>query len=129
MAKVYKSLQELVETHKNIQEVHFTADGKHHLRAFQHKGNLYTRLDEVPEKTAAGIHTGKSILVPIAGMDGKDHPDYRITETMTREDILNATPVPDEDPNVLAIRSAMDTLSITPEEYEAFMASRNKRKK
>lgn len=127
MAKILQSLYNTVESHKNIEEVHFTADGHHHFRAFQHGKDMYTRLEEVPEKTSQGVHTGKHILQPIADASGKPHPAHKIVETLSREQVLKSTPVPDPE-IVPAKNDALAQLNITPEEYEAFMKSRKAKK-
>ncbi len=125
--KVSKELQDTVDQNLHIDHVHFTADGHHHFRVFQHGKDLFTRLEEVPEKTKSNISTGKFILAPIKNHKGEIHPAHLVTETVSREEILKAKPVTIASAPSISAEDVYAALQVTPEELAAFMASKRKK--
>lgn len=115
MPKVTESLYSTVETNPHIEHVHFTEDGNHHFRVFKHGNDLYSRLEEVPVITKAGISTGKFDIKPIQH-NGKDHADHKITATMTREQVLKSTPVKDAAQPLIKKADILDILGITEDD-------------
>lgn len=120
---VTKELQETLEQNPHIEDVHFTADGHHHFRAFQHGKDMYTRLAEVPEKSKTGIYTGKHVLAPIKNIRNEDHEAHKIVESVSREEVLSATPVAKEPVSGLVKQGLVETLAaMDPEEVKALFA-------
>lgn len=81
MATISKSLRETVESNPNISEVHFNADGGHHLNVYPHGGVLYGRITET---TVMDTKTNKpkKLRAPLL--------KTRIVESVTREQVLAA---------------------------------------
>lgn len=115
---IKKSLQDTVELNPHIEEVHFTADGHHHFRAFKHDKDMYTRLREVNEVTKGGIVTNKMVLAPILNHRNEKHPAHLIVETVSRAEILKAKTVDDTDAKA-DILANLD--SFTTEELQALL--------
>jgi len=124
--KVTQSLQDTVEQNDHIEEVHFTADGKHHFRVFDHGGKKYTRLQEIPEKLKSGVLTSKLVLAPIKNRRNEDHEDHLIVETVSRDEILKAKPVADPQESAIKKADLLATLEISEEELAAFLKARKK---
>lgn len=123
---VTRELHHTLETHPQIEEVHFTADGHHHFRVFTHGNGRYTRLEEVPEVTKSGISTGKFVQVPIKDLSGKDDERFAIVETVSREDVLKTTPVSKTVVSDLSkLEAVAATLEVSQEDLVAFLKSRN----
>lgn len=131
MAKfpITNSLQATVEQNEHIDEVHFTADGNHHFRVFSPEDkknkNLYSRLHEIHETTPGGIVTAKRILAPIKDRKNNDDEKFLIVETLTREQVLSATPVADKVPSQLVKADVIAAIEgFTTEELQAILKSR-----
>lgn len=123
---VSKSLQDTVEQNDHIEEVHFTADGHHHFRVFDHGGKKYTRLTEIPEVTKGGISTNKLVLAPIKNKRNQDDEQHVIVETISRDEVLKATPVADKKEGSIKKQDILDLLGITDEDVEKILKSKTK---
>lgn len=130
MAQVTKVLKDTVEQNPHIQEIHFSEDGHYHFRVFEatdkKNKNLYSRLQEIPEVSGGGIATGKFILAPIKDRlnPTKDDARFLITETLTRDEVIKATPVAEgNEPQQPQITKSLilSTLDITEEELAALL--------
>lgn len=127
MTTITYELQQTLEVTPNIKHVHFTAAGTHHFRVFEYNKSLYTRLNEVPKKTESGlIIPNKFELVPIKDNRGKDDPQYLITETLTREQVLSATPVNKPKPSGITKGDVLELLEITDEDLKKVLSSKKK---
>jgi hypothetical protein len=132
--RITTELHNVLETNPGKKHVHFTADGHYHFRVFSVPGgkdnNLYTRLQEVPEKSDKGISTGKFIQVPIKNLKGAADERFLVAKTMTREEVLAIAPV---DGTLLSIATGpskaeiLATLGVSDEELAAFLAKPKKK--
>lgn len=119
-------LQQTVETHPKIEAIHFTEDGHYHFRVFPYKNDFYTRLNEVPAKTTGGLTIpNKFELVPFT--NNKNEPLHRIAETLTREQVLSATPVNAPATNGLTKGDVLNILGITDEDFAKVLSTKNKK--
>jgi len=127
---VTQELHDTLLTHKNIKEVHFTSDGRHHFRAFDHKGSLYTRLRDVPERSANGILTGKSVKDAIRTATDAEDTQFKIVSTLTPEQVLAIKPVAGAGlilPQVdLTKEAILSLLEISDDELKALLAAKAK---
>ena len=123
---ITQELQNVVETHPNIEQVYFTTDGHHHFRAFRHGNSDYTRLAQVPELSKGGIATGKHVLAPIKNAKGADHEDHLVVDTVDRESILKATPVASKKESLIKKADILSILDISEDELAVLL---NKKKK
>ncbi len=122
------SLQETLLQKPNLAQVHFSADGKHHFRVFELNKKLYSRLQEVPEKTKQGIATKKFIMVPILDLYGKEDARFVIDKTMTREQVLSATPIKESLNDGPSKADVLASLGVSAEEFAAVMGLLKKNK-
>ena len=88
--KISSELQKTVSANPHIEEVHFTAKGEHFFNVHEHKekgaktAKKYGRmaLDIIPSHMDGTRQIYKQASVPM--------PEYEITETLSREDVLKA---------------------------------------
>ena len=119
---ISEELQQVVDDNLHIDEVHFTEDGHHHFRVFEHKGAKYTRLHEIPEVTEkSGISTGKHVLAPIT--DKKGNVLHKIVATVGRQEVLDATPVKTQRSSILSKADILESLEVSEEDLKAFLAA------
>jgi hypothetical protein len=90
-AKISRELKETIETHPNIEQVHFDAEGNHYFQIYDFKASkledpkLTGKYGRIDEKMWQSNSDGTQKLIRI--------PDMltRIVETIDREDVLKAT--------------------------------------
>ena len=131
---VSQSLWDTVDQNEHIEEVHFTADGAHHFRAFECVGldgktkGKYTRLTQVPEVAAkSGITTGKFVFAPILDKKNAEDVAHVVTDTYTRDEILATDPVPDKRQNTIIKADLIAALGeMTMEEIQAVLDAKAK---
>lgn len=134
MAQVTKVLQDTVEQNPHIEEIHFSADQHYHFRVFEcddkKNKNLYNRLQEIPEVSSGGIATGKFILAPIKDKlnPTKDDARFLITKTLTRAEVLSATPVAESEAAKPQISKTLllEALEITEEDLKLIQKAKKK---
>ena len=80
MKNITADLQNTVRENEHITEVYFTASGKHYFNVHQHGGEKYGRMATEAAQDVNGM--GTSIAAPLE--------KERITETLTRDEVLNA---------------------------------------
>lgn len=104
---ISRSLQETVTEHYGINEVHFSKNGHHYFNVHKYEGKtslekkddgLYGRIRrQWVQDSKTGVEF--EIITPI--------PETKIVETLTREQVLSATPTSD----LLLTASALGSLS------------------
>lgn len=131
MAIITHELQHTLLNTLKLKTVYFTADGNHHFRVFKCNGQLYTRLQEVPEKTKSGIVIpNKFELVPFKDPRNpkEDDPRFLVKEEMTREQVLNATPADRQKESAITKAEILGILDISSEELEAVLKTKRGKK-
>ena len=99
-SKISKELAETVESHPNVQEVHFAADGHHYFNVFKHGKENYGRIATVPTKDK----DGKVIQVKAPILE------TRIVETLSREDICGGS-APDNSKKIGALKQRINDIN------------------
>jgi hypothetical protein len=83
--KIYSDLQNTLETNDHIKEVHFTKKGDWFFNVFKVGNDLFGRVDHVITRNE-GSYMGIRKEVGVK--------ETLIVETLTRDEVLAATPIP-----------------------------------